>query len=145
MEQVLYRLQAHDDAELVPKDASVIVAIEGGPTFLGRGSGLDALNEANHPRPIEAERSPRAGLLLEGGGPMPVVPGGPLLNGSLSTGEGDSDLSGRSSLDGQYHGLMSLPQLDLVDGVGEGLESFDGQMILDLQSRSPPDESRQPA
>ncbi len=137
VQQVIHRLQAQGDTELVLQDALVVVAIEGGPTLLGCGADLDASDEVGQLGPIDAERTTRSGLFLEGGGSVLIIPGDPLLSGPLAIAQGPGDLLGRSPLNREYDGLMPLPEFGTLDCIGQVLQRFECEMVLNMRGPNP--------
>src|SRR5690242_918073 len=110
MEEVIHRLEAELDAELLLQDAAQVLAVEGGPAILGGGPGLDPLLEADQLRAADPRGPAGVPPLVQGVGAVLVVLLDPGLDRSDAALEGLGDGDGIQALGGEGDGLVAPPE-----------------------------------
>ena len=132
MEQVVDGLLAERDAELGGQHASDVGVVEGTDAVLGSRPGLDPPAQAVVLGGVEPGLTAAARAIGQGVGAAVVVAAGPLLDGAGRAAQGRGDLGGGQTAGGQDDPPEPTPEARRRLVGGELLESFGGEMGLDV-------------
>ncbi len=132
MQQVVDGLKAQAHAKLVLQDATEVLAGERRQAVLGSWAGFEPLLEADQFRPLQARGSAGIRRFLQRVGERLIVLLDPDLDRPPAATQHPADVLGAMALGGQDDGLIAPPESLVGDCLGQALQLFGGQSLMDM-------------